>query len=85
MYAVIKEFAQCTHYQGKRFEIGPFHSFATARRECQEWIDEDHERNRIDRARDKRAPRGAGIKHAIDDGDARYFIRKTEQEETDHA
>lgn len=82
MYAVVKEFAQCTHYQGKRFEIGPFHSFATARRECQEWLDADHERS--DHQVPK-APRGAGIKHAIDDGDARYFIRETEQEETDHA
>lgn len=71
MYQVTKQFAQCTIYKGRKFDIGPFRTFAQARRECQEWLDADHEQ--LDHPAG-RAPRGIGPKHAVTDGDATYSI-----------
>ena len=78
-YQACKQFAQCTHYQGRRFDIGPFETFAFARSECQRWIDLDHERARLDASRDKKAPIGSGRKYAVDDGDATYWIEKAQE------
>lgn len=80
-YQVSKQYAQCTHCQGRRFDIGPFDTFSRAREECQEWIDLDHERARLDASQGKKAPRGAGRKYAIDDGDATYWIEKVQEED----